>query len=142
MTQERRSRARGATSSPTRKAIWSGWSCIKPTFRIAMALAALDLLSCVIAPRAAALRGFHRLAVNHSCRRARLSASRLARRHNERVVHRGKDSVVRPRVEIALNRGVGWKILRQLSPLAAGGCNVEDRVHQCSHVCFARTPKG
>jgi hypothetical protein len=36
-----------------------------------VALAALDLLSCVIAPRAAALRGFHRLAVNHSCRRAR-----------------------------------------------------------------------
>ena len=39
-----------------------------------VALAALDLLSCVIAPRAAALGGFHRLAVNHSCRRARLSA--------------------------------------------------------------------
>ena len=31
----RRSRAASATSSPTRKAIWSGWSCIKPTFRIA-----------------------------------------------------------------------------------------------------------
>ena len=55
-----------------------------------VALAALDLLSCVIAPRAAALRGFHRLAVNHSCRRACLSACRLARRHNERVVQRGK----------------------------------------------------
>ena len=74
-----------------------------------VALAALDLLSCVIAPRAAALRGFHRLAVNHSCRRARLSASRLAHRHNERVVQRGKGSVARPRVEIALNRGVGRK---------------------------------
>ncbi len=49
-----------------------------------VAFAAFDLLSCVIAPRAAALRGFHRLAVNHSGRRARLSASRLARRHNER----------------------------------------------------------
>ena len=43
-----------------------------------MTLAALDLLACVIAPRAAALRGFHRLAVNHSGRRTRLSASRLA----------------------------------------------------------------
>ena len=33
-------------------------------------------------------------------------------------------AVARPRVEIALNRGGGWKILRQLSLLAAGGCNV------------------
>jgi len=51
-----------------------------------VALAALDLLSCIKAPWATAFRGFHRLAVNHSGRRARLSASRLARRHDESVV--------------------------------------------------------
>ena len=45
MTQERRSRAASATSSPTRKAIWSGWSCIKPTFRIAMVPRACSLRS-------------------------------------------------------------------------------------------------
>ena len=44
-----------------------------------VALAALDLLACVKAPWTAAFRGFHRLAVNHSGRRARLSANRLAR---------------------------------------------------------------
>jgi hypothetical protein len=93
-------------------------------------------------PRATALRGFHRLAVNHSGRRTGLSTSRLARRHDESVVERGKGSVARPRVEIPLHRGVGWKILRQLSPLATGGRNVEDRVHHRSHVCFARTPEG
>src|SRR3990170_2276612 len=67
---------------------------------------------------------------------------RLARRHDESVVERGKGSIARPRVEIALHRGIGWKILRQLPPLATGGRNVEDRVHHRSHVGFARTPEG
>lgn len=51
-----------------------------------VALAALDFLACVKAPWTTAFRGFHRLAVNHSGRRARLSASRLTRRHDESVV--------------------------------------------------------
>jgi hypothetical protein len=51
-----------------------------------VALAALDFLTRVKAPWATAFRGFHRLAVNHSGRRARLSASRLTRRHDESVV--------------------------------------------------------
>src|SRR6202043_2407931 len=107
-----------------------------------VALAALDLLSCIKAPWATAFRGFHRLAVNHSGRRARLSASRLARRHDERVVQRGEDSTARPRVEIPLHRRVGWEVLGQLPPLATGGRNVEDRIYHRSHVCRARTPEG
>ena len=58
-----------------------------------MPLAALDLLACVIAPRAAALRGSYRLAVNHSGRQTCVAANRLARRHDESVVERGKRSV-------------------------------------------------
>src|ERR1700704_1172900 len=106
-----------------------------------VALAALDLLACVKAPWTAAFRGFHRLAVNHSRRRARLSASSLACRHDKRVVQRGKDSTTRPRVEIALHRRVGWEVLGQLPPLATGGRNVEDRIYHRSHVCCTWTPE-
>jgi transposase len=45
-----------------------------------------DQIALRVGARAAALRGFHRLTVNHSGRRTRLSASRLARRHHESVV--------------------------------------------------------
>src|SRR6202043_1866281 len=107
-----------------------------------VALAALDLLSCVIAPRATAFRGFHRLAVNHSGRRARLSASRRAPRHHQGVVELGKDSAARPSVEITLDRRVGWEVLGQLPPLATGGRNVEDRIYHRSQVCRTRTPEG
>src|ERR1019366_4535170 len=51
-----------------------------------VALAALDLLASIKAPWATAFRGFHRLAVNHSSCRARLSAGRLTRRHDESIV--------------------------------------------------------
>src|SRR3984893_19192053 len=61
-----------------------------------VALAALDFLASVKAPWATAFRGFHRLAVNHSGRRARLSTSRLARGYHEGVVERGKNSTARP----------------------------------------------
>ena len=67
--------------------------------------------------------------------------NRLARRHKETVVQRGKDSAARPRTEIALHRRVGWKVLGQLPPLATGGRNVEDRIHHRSQVCCARTPE-
>jgi hypothetical protein len=60
---------------------------------------------------------------------ARLSANRLARRHNETVVQRGKDFAARPRIEIALHLRVGRKVLGQLPPLATGGRNVEDRIY-------------
>ena len=86
-------------------------------------------------------RGFYRLAVNHAGRWARLRANRLARRHNETVVQRSKDSAARPRIELALHRRVGWKVLGQLPPLATGGRNVEDRIYHRSHVCRARTPE-
>src|SRR5271169_6258388 len=98
-----------------------------------VALAPLDPFACIIAPRTTAFRGFHRLAVNHSGRWARLSACCLARRHDQGVVQRAKYSATRPRVEIALNRRVGREVLGQLPPLAPGGRNVEDRVHYRSH---------
>ncbi len=71
-----------------------------------VALAALDFLACVKAPWATAFRGFHRLAVNHSGRRARLSTSRLARRYHEGVVERGKNSTARPCIKITLHRRI------------------------------------
>jgi hypothetical protein len=92
-------------------------------------------------PWATAFRGFHRLTVNHSGRRARLSAGRLARRHYEGLVERGKDSAARPGVEIALHRRVGWEVLGQLPPLAAGGGNVENCIYHRSHVCRTWTPE-
>jgi hypothetical protein len=79
-----------------------------------VALAALDFLACVKAPWATAFRGFHRLAVNHSGRRARLSTSRLARRHHESVVERGKNSTARPCIKITLYRRIRWEVLGHL----------------------------
>ena len=76
-----------------------------------VALAAFDFLSGVIAAWAAAFGGFQRLAVDDAGRRARLSAGRLARRHHEGVVERGKDTAARPGVEITLHRRVGGKSL-------------------------------
>lgn len=57
-----------------------------------VALAALGLLSGVVAARAAALRGLHRLAVDHARRRAGLASGLLARRHDQRMVDRGEPS--------------------------------------------------
>src|SRR6202011_4242714 len=106
-----------------------------------VALAALDFLACVKAPWATAFRGFHRLAVNHSGRRARLSTTRLARRHHESVVERGKNSTARPCIKITLYRRIRWEVLGQLPPLATGGRNIKDRIYHRSHVCCTRTPE-
>src|SRR5580692_3004570 len=85
-----------------------------------VALSALDFSCLRHSPWATASRGFYRLAFNHAGRWARLSANRLARCHNETVVQRGNDSAARPRIEIALHRRVGWKVLGRLPPLATG----------------------
>ena len=86
--------------------------------------------------------GATRLAVNHSGRRARLSASRLTPRHDEGVVQRGKNSTARPCIKTTLHSRIGWEVLGQLPPLATGGRNVEDRIYHRPHVSCTWTPEG
>ena len=69
-----------------------------------MALAPVDLLARVIAPKTTAFSGFHALAVDHARRRAGLAALEFARRHDELMVDRGQQTTVSPVVEVALHR--------------------------------------
>lgn len=94
-----------------------------------VALAALDLLACIKAMRAAAFRRLHRLAVDDAGGRAGLAAGALARIHHRRMVDAHEQSVARPFIEITLHGRIGRKILRQLTPLTVRRHHVQDRVH-------------
>ncbi len=69
-----------------------------------VALAAFDLLAGVVAPGAAAFRGFHRLAVDHAGRRAGLPTRPLARGDTSAWLIRASVPSLRPAVEISLHR--------------------------------------
>ena len=103
-----------------------------------MSLAALDLLAGVVAARPAGFRRFHRLAVDHARRRARLAPGRLARRHQQVLVDPLPGAVVPPAVEPALHRRARREIPRQHPPLAAGRQHVEQRVHHRPQLRLAR----
>jgi hypothetical protein len=91
-----------------------------------MTLAPLDLLTCVVAARPAALRGFQALAVDNGGAGAGLTTGSLAVRHDQRVVHPLEDAFVAQPGEPAINCLPGWKVLRQQPPgnAAANGRSV------------------
>lgn len=104
-----------------------------------MTLAAINLLTSVRAARTAAFRGFHRLAVDYSRRRARLASSFFADRHHQRVIDRSEHAVMRPAIEIPLHARTRRKLLRQGTPLAAGGGHIKDRI---DHLAQNRRARG
>lgn len=105
--------------------------CKQQTARVGedMTLAALDLLTRVKAPWAAAFRGLHALAVDDPGRRAGLAPLGLARRHKQTVIDTRLQLVIPPHREMALHRRTWREILRQQSPEAAAAQDIEDGIH-------------
>ena len=103
-----------------------------------MALAPLNQLAGVEPARAAAFRGFHRLAVDHTGGRAGLSALGPPRAHEQLVVDPVQRRLGAPSVEVLLDRALRRKVLRQHPPLATRARHVQDRVHHLAQVRRSR----
>jgi len=80
-----------------------------------------------------------RLTVDHSRRRARFAARRFAHLQQQFKIDPLEQALVPPIVKIALHRGERRKVLRQQAPLAAGLCDIQDRVDNGAQVGFPRT---
>src|ERR1700758_1816694 len=97
------------------------------TFRIGddMTLAALDPLSHVKSTRAATFRGSHSLAIDDAGRGAELAPLPTAHLCNQGVIDQAPQSRSTPLVEVVSNSRARRKILRQRTPLASRGRDVE-----------------
>src|SRR5689334_12393498 len=104
-----------------------------------VALAPVQALAGVKAARTAGLRGRGRLAVDDASRRLRLAAELAPRPPNQGFDDPLPPAAVAPGVKITLHRRVWRKLLRQGPPLAAGGQNVEDRLHDLAQIDFPRS---
>jgi hypothetical protein len=93
-----------------------------------VALAAFDLLACVVAARAAALGGLHALAVDHCRRRTGLAARMLVVEHHEMMVDRHEHAAIAQPGEPAIDRAPGREAVGQQAPGAARPQHVEDGV--------------
>jgi len=82
-----------------------------------MALACVDRLGRVKPARAAAFRGFHRLAVDHAGRPARLSRVGFSRGQERLAVDPVQRPAGAPCAEVLLDRALRRKALRQHPPL-------------------------
>lgn len=106
-----------------------------------MPLASMEALARVKSAWPAGLRGRRCLAVDDgSCRR------RLAPKFPPRLADQSSNDPVppagiSPSIEIALDRRVRREVARQSAPLAAGGQNVEDRLHDLAHIDLPWSPE-
>ena len=91
-----------------------------------MALAALDLLACVIAANPYGFCGFHALAVDDPRRRLGLPTFQLPRLHRQIKPHRQKDAPVAPVVKIPFHRRARRETLREHPPLATAARYIDD----------------
>ena len=105
-----------------------------------VALAPLDLLTRVVAPRSAGFRGFHALAVDHAGTGRGFAALRFARRHQQRVVDPQPQAIVAPQVEPAPHRRDRRKARRQHPPRQTAAQQVQDRLDNPPHRPLARPP--
>ena len=101
-------------------------------------LTAFDLLPGVIAARPAALCRLRGLAVDHARRWTGVPPLALSLGNHQSMVDPYPRSVLRPPVEIALDRRIGRKLPRQLPPLATRRCQVQDRLDDAPQRRFAR----
>src|SRR5215469_13470808 len=104
-----------------------------------MALAAFDFLGQIKASWSAAFTGLDRLAVDDTSRGTGFAVSGLARLQQQFKIDPLEQALVPPIVEIALHRGERRKVLRQQTPLAAGPCDIQDRVDNSAQVGISRT---
>src|SRR5689334_2086383 len=82
-----------------------------------------------------------RLAVDDGRRRPRLTPKPAPRLPDQSLYDPLPSAAVAPTVKIALHRRVRRELPRQGSPLAAGGQNVEDRLHHLAQIDFPWPPK-
>lgn len=100
-----------------------------------VALAPIDLLAGVVAARAAAIRGFHRLTVDHAGRRTGLAARPFTREHHQRLVDLEPSAVLGPGIEVTPHRRDRRKILGQRALRIAAGRQIQDRVDHFAQIC-------
>src|SRR5262249_14581832 len=58
----------------------------------------------------------------------------------QRLMHAIQHAVAAPIPEIVVNRGVRWKILRQLPPLTTAAVDIPDGVEDLAHISLAAAP--
>lgn len=103
-----------------------------------VALAPVEALAGVKTAGTAGLCCRSCLAVDDASRRLRLTAKLPARPPDQGLDDSLPSAGVAPGVKIALHRGVRRKFLRQGPPLAPGGQDVEDRLHDLAQIDFPR----
>ena len=99
-----------------------------------MALAALDLLAGVEAPRTAALHRLRRPAVDNAGRRVGRPSPGHAQRHRRTMVDRRPQAAVAPRREIPIHSLPRRNALRQHEPRATAAQDGQDRVDDPAQV--------
>lgn len=105
-----------------------------------VALAPLDLLPCVIAPRPAAFRGLHTLAVDHSGAGRSLAADSFPPDQQQGMIEREPQAVVAPQVKPAPHRRDGRKARRQHPPRQPAAQQIQNRLDKAPERPLARTP--
>src|SRR3954452_12222631 len=106
-----------------------------------MPFTSVNALAGVVASRTAGLGRRCALTVNDRCRWSGLASKLPAGLPDQNSDDFPPPSGVAPSIKIALNRRVGWKILRQRAPLTSAGQNEEDRLHHLAQIHFSGAPQ-
>src|ERR1035441_5826369 len=101
-------------------------------------LASVDLLARVVASLVARLRASDALAVDDPRTGLAISSSRHAHLFAQMSVNSHPKPIALPQSEIVIDRSPPGKVLRQIAPLAAGLCEIEDRIDQLPKGMLAR----
>src|SRR6202022_5189887 len=103
-----------------------------------MPLAPADALAGIVAPGTAGLGRWCALTVDNRCRWPGLAPELLAGSLDQSCGDFLPSSGIAPGVKITLNRRIRRKLLRQGTPLAACGQNVENRLQNLAKTHFPR----
>src|ERR1039457_781126 len=101
-------------------------------------LASVDLLARVVASLVARLRASDALAVDDPRTGLAISSSRHAHLFAQMSVNSHPKPIALPQSEIVIDRSPPGKVLRQIAPLAAGLCEIEDRIDKLPKGMLAR----
>ena len=103
-----------------------------------VALASIDFLARVVASLVAALRASDALTVDDPRTGVAISSSRNAHVFATMSVNGHPKPIALPQSEIVIDRSPPGKVLWQIAPLAAGLCEIEDRIDQFPKGVLAR----
>src|SRR5712691_1941440 len=107
-----------------------------------VALATIDLLARIIAPRTSAFCGLDRLTVDHTCRRAGFAALPLPSMLDQQEVDLFPQPFPLPRIKITLHCRPLRKIARQQTPRTRRPQNVEQGVDNTPKRNYSRPSQG